>query len=120
MGPSATPGRQVVSPMSETVPPGRGWWFDVEWIRCDRCRGTGGHVECYDDICHAQGRCMHDARNNICNLCNGVGEISKELDERWYSRDAFEAVTAPDADLHRQGKLHAAARERHDREADST
>jgi len=116
MGPFGSPGRQAVSAMSEAVPPARGWWYDVEWVRCDRCRGTGERVECIDDLCHAQGRCMHDPANNVCNLCGGIGEISAELDERWFLRDSFGAVATPDPDLRRQGKLHAAARESHDRE----
>lgn len=87
-------------------------WFDVEWVRCGRCRGSGERVECYDDLCHAQGRCMHDPASNVCNLCAGTGAITKELDRRWFSRDSFESVTAPDADLWNQGKIHAVARER--------
>lgn len=88
--------------------------YDAEWIDCIRCRGSGEYVECYDDICHAKGRCIHG--NNTCNLCEGLGRITEELAERWRRRDAFEAVRAPDADLHARGKLHAVARERHDRE----
>ena len=106
--------------MSEALPPARGRWYDVEWVRCDRCRGTGEHVECYDDICHAQGRCMHDPGNNVCNLCDGLGRITRELDKRWYSREEFGTVEIPDADLRARGKLHAAVRERHDKEVDST
>lgn len=95
---------------------GRGYWYDAIWVTCIRCGGSGEHVECFDDLCHAQGRCMHDPGNNVCNLCVGTGRTTTELDKRWSSRDSFEAVTAPDADLRNQGKLHAAARERHDRE----
>jgi hypothetical protein len=73
----------------------RGWWYDVEWVSCDRCRGTG------------------DPRNNVCKLCAGTGRITKELDRRWCSRGVGESVTAPDADLWNQGRLHAAGRERH-------
>jgi hypothetical protein len=51
--------------------------------------------------------------DNLCALCEGVGEITRELDRRWFSRDAFESVTLPDADLRRRGKLHAVARERY-------
>lgn len=90
----------------------RGWWCDIEWVRCDRCRGTGERVECIDDLCHAQGECFHDPRHNVCNLCAGTGRITKELEERWYSRGVGESVTAPDADLWNQGELHAAARDR--------
>ena len=99
-----------------TVPRTRGWWYDVEWVRCPRCRGSGERVECMDDLCHAQGECMHEPANNVCNLCEGYGEISDELDERWHQRDTFESVTKPDADLRARGQLHAVARERHDRE----
>ncbi|MFC6973680.1 hypothetical protein ACFQL1_01710 [Halomicroarcula sp. GCM10025709] len=80
-----------------------------EWMDCIRCRGTGEYVECYDDLCHAQDRCMHG--NNTCKLCGGLGRITRELAERWRSRDAFEAVTAPAPDLRARGKLHQAARE---------
>lgn len=90
-----------------------GSWFDVEWIDCIRCRGTGERVECIDDLCHAQGRCMHDPTNNTCNLCEGIGRITRELADRWHQRDPFESVTLPDADLRARGKLHAVARERH-------
>lgn len=55
---------------------------------------------------------MHDPANNVCNLCGGTGWITEELDRRWYSRDSFEGVTAPAADLWNQGKIHAVARER--------
>lgn len=102
--------------MIESV--GRGSYYDVEWVRCDRCRGTGERVECYDDLCHAQGRCMHG--HNTCVLCSGIGRITRELEECWYQRDSFEGVTAPDPDLRARGLLHAVARERHDREVDST
>ena len=87
-----------------------GSYYDVEWIDCIRCRGTGEYVECYDDLCHAQDRCMHG--NNTCNLCEGIGRITKELADRWSRREPFEAVTAPDADLWARGTLHAVARER--------
>jgi len=91
----------------------RGWWYDAEFVSCDRCRGSGERVECMDDLCHAQGRCFHDPANNVCNLCGGTGRVTEELDERWYSRGTFESVTAPDADLWNQGKLHAVVRERY-------
>lgn len=86
-------------------------WYGAEWIACPRCHGTGEHVECYDDLCHAKGRCMHG--NNLCALCEGVGEITKELEERWFSRESFEGVLCPDPDLYVRGKLHAVARERY-------
>jgi hypothetical protein len=87
-------------------------WYDADWIHCRECRGSGERVECMDDLCHAQGRCMHDPVNNVCSLCGGTGWITKELDRRWHNREPFEAVTAPDPDLYVRGKLHAAARER--------
>jgi hypothetical protein len=90
----------------------RGWWYDVEWRRCHRCRGIGERVECYDDLCHAQGRCMHDPANNVCSLCGGTVRITRDLDERWSQRGVGEAVTAPEADLWNQRKLHAVACER--------
>lgn len=83
----------------------------TDWIPCPRCRGTGTNVGCVDDLCHAQGRCMHG--NNLCALCEGTGEITRELEERWHSRDPFKSVELPDPDLKRRGKLHAVARERY-------
>jgi len=85
--------------------------YDVEWIDCIRCGGTGENVECIDDLCHAQGRCMHG--NNTCKLCEGIGRITRGLARRWRQREAFESVTLPDADLRARGKLHAVARERY-------
>lgn len=82
------------------------------FIRCPRCRGTGENVECFDDLCHAQDRCMHG--DNQCALCEGVGEISRELDQRWAARDPFEAVELPAQDLKRRGKLHEVARKRYE------
>jgi hypothetical protein len=92
----------------------RGYWYEVEWTSCWRCRGSGENVECIDDLCHAQGRCMHAPSNNVCNLCGGTGRVTKELDQLWHERDTFESVTAPDADLWNQRKLHEVARERRD------
>lgn len=74
---------------------------DVEWIRCPRCDGTGDRVECIDDLCHAQDRCLHG--QNTCKLCRGGGRISRELEERWYSRELFESVEIPAADRDRYG-----------------
>lgn len=92
-------------------------WYNVDWLDCIRCGGSGEYVECYDDLCHARGGCMHG--DNRCNLCDGTGTITKELAERWRRRDPFEAVEATDADLWYRGKLHAVARERH-RDTEST
>ena len=88
-------------------------WFSVEWIRCIRCQGSGERVECYDDLCHAEGRCIHDPANNACNLCAGTGVITTELKEHWLDRDTFGSIIVPDADLWKQGKLHAVAREQY-------
>lgn len=65
-----------------------------------------------DDLCHAQGRCMHG--DNLCALCEGAREITRELERRFYTREAFEAATIPDPDLKRRGKLHAVARDRYE------
>jgi hypothetical protein len=92
-----------------TTPIVLGSWYDVEWTQCPRCGGDGQHVECYDDLFHTRDHCTHG--DNLCALCEGVGRITKTLDERWFSRDTFEAVTATAADLRVRGKLHAAARE---------
>lgn len=96
---------------SYRLPPARGSWYDAEWVVCPRCRGDGQNVECIDDLCHAQGRCMHG--DNLCALCEGVGEISRELERLWTRREPFESVTLPDQDLRRRGKLHEVARERY-------
>lgn len=85
-------------------------YYDADWTPCIRCDGDGHRVECVDDLCHAQGRCMHG--DNTCNLCNGAGVITEELADRWRQREWGEAVRAPDADLRAQGKLHAVARDR--------
>lgn len=50
--------------------------------------------------------------NNLCVLCEGERWITEELSSRFYSRDSFEAVTIPDADLYLRRKLHAVARDR--------
>ena len=63
---------------------------------CVRCDGTGERIECYDDLCHANDRCMHG--QNTCALCRGHRYISDELTDRWLARDSFEYVTLPDAD----------------------
>lgn len=91
----------------------RGWWYDVEWVACIRCDGTGERIECYDDLCHARGRCMHG--DNTCKLCAGTRRITTDLAEKWRTRESFGSVTAPDADLRARGLLHAVARDRHDR-----
>lgn len=72
-----------------------------EFVDCMRCGGNGQHVECYDDLCHAQGECMHG--DNTCNLCEGHGRISTELATRWRRRDTFESVTLPGADRKLRG-----------------
>ncbi|KZX49326.1 hypothetical protein [Haloarcula sp. K1] len=82
---------------------------NADWIDCIRCGGTGEHVECIDDICHAKCHCMHG--DNRCALCEGLGRITTELATRWRQRDSFEGVTAPAPDLRARGKLHAAARD---------
>jgi hypothetical protein len=56
---------------------------------------------------------MHDPTNNTCNLCEGLGRITRELARRWRQRESFESVTFPAADLRARGKLHAVARERY-------
>lgn len=66
------------------------------FVECIRCDGTGEHVECYDDLCHAQNRCMHG--NNTCALCRGHRFISTELADAWRARSLGEYVTLPDAD----------------------
>lgn len=95
--------------MSEHEPSGR---YRSEFIVCPRCRGSGRNVECVDDLCHAQGHCMHG--DNLCALCEGVGEISRELEREWFQREPFESVELPAQDLKRRGKLHEVARERYE------
>ena len=71
------------------------------FIECIRCDGTGHRVECFDDLCHAKGRCMHG--NNRCKLCGGSGVISKELADRWRARESFGSVEVPDKDKRLRG-----------------
>jgi hypothetical protein len=40
---------------------------------CYDCRGRG--FNCIDDLCHAQGRCMH---GNQCRTCDGTGRLRPE------------------------------------------
>lgn len=72
-----------------------------QFVPCVRCDGTGERVECIDDLCHAEGHCMHG--NNTCELCDGWRRISRELRDRWTSRESFEAVGLPPADLRFRG-----------------
>ena len=51
------------------IPDGTGKWID-----CPNCRGDGEIINCYDDLCHAQGRCMHDG-NDLCYECDGDGRV---------------------------------------------
>ena len=51
-----------------------------EWYECLNCRGRWEVVGCYDDICHAQGRCMHDG-NDPCFECEGTGRVWSWYDE---------------------------------------
>ncbi|WP_435551936.1 hypothetical protein [Natrinema sp. CGMCC1.2065] len=71
------------------------------FVRCIRCDGSGEYIECYDDLCHANGRCTHG--NNTCALCRGYRFISRELRNKWESRDAFAAVDLPEADMRFRG-----------------
>lgn len=41
--------------------------------RCPDCRGRG--FNCIDDLCHAQGSCMHDGE---CRTCRGTGGVRPE------------------------------------------
>lgn len=72
-----------------------------EFVECIRCHGSGKHVECYDDLCHAQDHCMHG--NNTCELCRGHRFISTKLAEAWRTRSLGEYVTLPDADKEFRG-----------------
>lgn len=74
---------------------------EADFIDCIRCGGTGEYVECYDDLCHAQGRCMHG--DNLCALCRGNQVISRALADRWRNRDTFEAVELPGQDKQFRG-----------------
>lgn len=57
------------------IPDGNGDWRD-----CQNCHGRGEVVGCYDDICRAQRRCMHDG-NDPCPDCDGTGRV-------WFWYDA--------------------------------
>ncbi|WP_227132290.1 hypothetical protein [Halorubellus salinus] len=93
----------------------RAWKLDV--VECVRCRGSGKHVECHDDLCYSRGFCSHG--NNTCALCSGVGRVTKRLTDRWHARGSFESVEATDYDLHLQGTLQEVARQRHGREVEA-
>ena len=90
-------------------------WYDADWIPCPRCGGDGQYVECYDDLCHAQGRCMHG--DNLCALCQGVGEIT-DADTIPQSADELvrlEGISAVVVMGERDGVLHLSGRSRDDR-----
>lgn len=58
----------------------------VMGVRCPRCDGAETYVNCFDDICHAKGRCMHG--NNTCPTCEGEGVVTDEFADE-YSRVRF-------------------------------
>lgn len=43
---------------------------------CPSCNGRGFH--CWDDICRAQGRCMHDDPQSWCGFCESTGAVPPE------------------------------------------
>jgi len=51
-----------------------------DWYECLNCRGRGEVVACYDDVCHAQGLCMHGG-NAACPDCDGTGREWSWYDE---------------------------------------
>jgi len=45
-------------------------------VTCPECGGNGRIIGCYDDLCHAQGECMHgDSRP--CRECRGTGVVPR-------------------------------------------
>lgn len=51
----------------------------VSWVRCIRCGGDGEILGCIDDLCHADGRCMHEG-NDRCPECHGTGKVPKVVE----------------------------------------
>ena len=47
----------------------RGWDFR----ECQQCGGAGALLVCVDDLCHAQGWCMHGDGMETCPECRGTG-----------------------------------------------
>lgn len=45
-----------------------------EPCQCQRCDGEGTVLVCVDDLCHAQGVCMHGDGEALCPECQGTGE----------------------------------------------
>lgn len=48
----------------------------IRWVRCSDCDGDGWVLDCFDDLCHAQGRCMHDTEV-VCPECHGSGNVPR-------------------------------------------
>lgn len=68
------------------IPPAR--IYDAregDLMRCPECRDRESYVNCYDDLCHAQGQCMHDPANNVCPTCDGTGEVPQGLVEDYHA-----------------------------------
>ncbi len=56
---------------------------DCNYLDCERCGGEGSIVDCCDDLCRAQGACMHGDGEQTCPDCLGVGRVYVD-DDRWY------------------------------------
>lgn len=48
-------------------------YYDIEGA-CPACDGRGFMVVCCDDICQAEGECMHGDGEITCPVCKGSGE----------------------------------------------
>lgn len=51
-------------------------------MECPDCGGTGVIITCCDDICNARGECIHGDGEEVCETCNGRGEIA-DFDDDW-------------------------------------
>ena len=56
----------------------------IEGVVCPGCDGRDPYVNCIDDLCHAQGRCMHG--NNTCPTCEGQGIVTEQFREEYWNQ----------------------------------
>ncbi|WP_238709279.1 hypothetical protein [Natronorubrum halophilum] len=57
----------------------------VEGVHCPKCDGWGESIDCFDDLCHANGECLHSG-NTVCSLCGGGGRVSLETRGEYYEQ----------------------------------
>lgn len=49
-------------------------------MTCPDCGGCGLILTCIDDICHGAGECIHGDGEDVCQTCEGEGEIGGDED----------------------------------------